>query len=150
MVKITNPKQIKEYFNIPDEAIAFLENLTEETENKKYVFSDDCFINVQNCLTKIECAGMEAHEKYVDIQYLVKGEEKIYYTGLEGLTVTKPRSATGDTTIYAFREGSDYVCYSSGEAIILYTDEAHAPNKAPNEPTENKKAVVKINKALAK
>ena len=149
MVKITNPKEIKKYFNIPDEAIAFLESITEETENQKYVFSDDCFINVQNCVTKVECVGMEAHDKYVDIQCLISGEEKIYYTNVDGLTVTKPRSANGDTTIYAFREGSDFVCYGAGEGVILYTDEAHAPNKAVGEPRENKKAVVKINKALA-
>ena len=149
MIKIKNPQEIKKYFKIPDEAVAFLESITEDTENKKYVFSDDCFINVQNCVTKKECLGMEAHEKYVDIQCLIKGEEKIYYTNREGLTVTKPRSETGDTTIYAFKEGSDFVCYTAGEGVILYPEEAHAPNKAPGEPTENKKAVVKISKDLA-
>ena len=149
MIKIKNPQEIKKYFKIPDEAVAFLESVTENTENKKYVFSDDCFINVQNCLTKTECIGMEAHEKYVDIQCLVKGEEKIYYKNREGLTVTKPRSENGDTTIYAFPEGADFVCYCGGEGIILYTDEAHAPNKAVNEPMETKKVVVKINKSLA-
>ncbi len=149
MIKIKSPAEIKKYFNIPSEAVLFLESITEDTENKKYAFGDDCFINVQNCVTKTECSAMEAHEKYVDIQYLVKGEEKIYYRNKDGLTVTKPRSEGGDTTIYAFPDGADFICCTAGEGIILYTDEAHSPNKAVSLPCENKKAVIKINKALA-
>ena len=149
MIKIKNPEQIKNYFNIPEEAVEFLKSVTEDTENQKYFFGDDCFINIQNCVTKTECGGMEAHENFVDIQCLIKGEEKIYYKNREGLEVKKPCPENGDTTIYFFAEDSDVVCYSAGEGVILYTDEAHAPNKAVNEPSENKKAVVKIHKKLA-
>ena len=150
MIKITSPEQIAEYFNIPGEAIDFLLNLTENTENKKYYFGDDCLINVQTCLTKTECKLMEAHDKNVDIQYLIRGEEKIYYTNIEGLTVTKPRPENSDNTLFAFDERADFVCITSGEGVILYPGEAHTPNKAPGEPMEIKKAVIKINKALAK
>lgn len=149
MIKFKNPQEIKKYFKIPDEAVAFLESVTEQTENQKYFFSDDCFINLQTCVTKTECGGMEAHESFVDIQYLIKGEEKIYYKNRDGIPVKKPRSENGDTTIYFFPEGAESVCYSAGEGVILYTDEAHAPNMAVNEPSENKKAVVKIHKSLA-
>ena len=150
MIKITDIGTLSEYFNIPSEAVEFLKGLTPETENGKYVFSDDCFVNVQTVETKVDKSAMEGHVRNVDVQFLIDGEERMYYIDKAGLEVKKPASPTGDTTIYFFDEMSDTVTYKSGEAIILYPEDAHLPNCAVSEPRVIKKAVAKINVATRK
>jgi YhcH/YjgK/YiaL family protein len=99
---------------------------------------------VQEVETKRETPLMEAHELFVDVQYLILGEEKIFYTPKEGLGVQRPYSESGDAALYDFDEKSESVSYKSGEAIVLYPPEAHLPNRAVGEPMKIKKAIIKI------
>ena len=150
MIKITDFNKLSEYFNIPGEALEFLRSINGETECKRYDFSDDCYINVQAVETKAETPLMEAHVKFVDIQCLIDGEEKIYYTAKEGLPILKEYNEGGDAALYEFSEKSESVCYKSGEAIVLYPCEAHLPNRVVNEPMKIKKAILKVALTLAK
>ena len=93
MIKITNLNELSNYFDIPAEALDFLLSINTETENKRYDFSEDCYINVQSVETKPETPLMEAHVKFVDIQCLIDGEEKIFYVKKEGLPTECPYSA---------------------------------------------------------
>ena len=142
MIKIQAYSELKKHFRIPDEAIAFLENATPDTENGKYPFGEDCFINVMDAQTKSELADMEAHDVYVDVQCLLAGEEKIFYTDKAPLTMTLEKEGK-DCKMYAW-ETAEAVTYKAGEGIILIPCEAHLPNRAVNEPMAIKKAVVKI------
>ena len=144
MVKITSYPDIKKYFNVPDEAIEFLAAVTDETENGRYSFGDDCFINVMNATTRTELGNMEAHDVYVDVQCIYGGEERIYYTDRAPLSVVKPMNAEKDVGLFAFRP-CPYVDYKAGEGIVLYPEEAHLPGRAVGEPVSMKKAVMKIN-----
>ena len=144
MIKITNYQDLKNYFNVPDAALAFLSAISENTANGKYPFGADCFINVMDCTTQKELADMEAHDVYVDVQCLFSGEERIYYKNREGLTVTKPLNAEKDVLFFAYVP-SEYVDYKAGECVVLYPVEAHLPNRAVNEPMAIKKAVMKVN-----
>ncbi|MBO5945468.1 MAG: YhcH/YjgK/YiaL family protein [Clostridia bacterium] len=150
MIKITDFNKLNDYFNVPGEALEFLCSINMDTECKRYDFSDDCYINVQSVQTKPETPLMEAHVKFVDIQCLINGEEKIYYTEKEGLPIIKEYNEDGDAALYSFNEKSDAVTYKSGEAIILYPCEAHLPNRTVNEPVQIKKAILKIALTLAK
>ena len=87
---------------------------------------------------------MEAHEIYIDIQYLICGEEKIHYTDKSELKIQKPYSESGDCALYVFPEKYDTVIYKSGEGVVLYTNEAHLPTRAVTEPMTVKKAVIKL------
>ena len=149
MIKITNIEEIKKYFNIPEEAVEFVKGATVDTENKRYDFGEKCFINVQNVSTACETPLMEAHEIFVDVQYLISGEEKIFYTAKEGLPVQRPYSEKGDGALYDFDENSESVCYKAGEAVVLYPEEAHLPNRAVGEPMAIKKAVIKVAVSLS-
>ena len=150
MIKITNLNELSNYFDIPAEALDFLCSINTETENKRYDFSEDCYINVQSVETKPETPLMEAHVKFVDIQCLIDGEEKIYYVKKEGLPILKEYNEGGDAALYHFSEESEAVCYKAGEAIVLYPCEAHLPNRAVNESLKIKKAILKIALTLAK
>ena len=71
MLKINSFDEIRTYLDVPEEAIAFLKSITEETENGRYPFSPDCFVNVMNCTTKTELSpAMEAHDVFIDEKIL--------------------------------------------------------------------------------
>ena len=60
MVKTVTTEKIKEYLPaFPEAALEFLLSVTEETENGKRFFDDDCFVNVMNTETKTETALMQ-------------------------------------------------------------------------------------------
>lgn len=144
MIKITDYQDLKKYFNVPEAALAFLAAISEHTENGKYPFGADCFINVMDCTTREDLCDMEAHDVYVDVQCLFSGEERIYYKNREGLSVTKPMNEEKDVGFFAY-EPSEYVDYKAGECVVLYPEEAHLPGRAANAPVTAKKAVMKLN-----
>ena len=145
MIKINNLKDLQTYFpSVSDEAIAFLQSINEQTENGKYTFSEDVFVNVMSLQTKTdETAPMEAHDVYVDFQYMAKGEEKILYAPKKDLVITEEYNAVKDRAFYSF-EKADPVVYKDGEGVVLYPEEAHLPGLAVNESRLVTKAVMKI------
>lgn len=144
MIKISNYQDLKQYFNVPDAALAFLAAISENTDNGKYPFGADCFINVMDCTTRAEFADMEVHDIYVDVQCLITGGERIYYTDRAALTVTKPMDAAKDVGFFAYTP-CDFVDYKAGECVVLYPEEAHLPGRAVSAPVTAKKAVMKLN-----
>lgn len=144
MIKITNYQDLKKYFNVPDAALAFLSAISERTDNGRYPFGADCFVNVMDCTTREELGDMEAHDVYVDVQCLITGEERIYYTDRAPLTVTKPMNTDKDVGFFAYTP-SPYVDYKAGECVVLYPEEAHLPGRAVSTPVTAKKAVMKLN-----
>lgn len=144
MIKVTSYQDLKKYFTVPDEALAFLSTITKDTENGRYHFGDDCFVNVMNYTTKTELADMEAHDVYVDVQCLFTGEERIYYADRSALHETVPLNEAKDVLFFAY-EPSPYVDYLSGECIVLYPEEAHLPGRAVSTSMTVKKAVMKLN-----
>ena len=45
--------------------------------------------------------GFEAHRQYIDIQYTLKGQERVACLPIEKLTETKPYSQEGDCALYS-------------------------------------------------
>lgn len=144
MKKITQLKDVKLYFDIPDEALAFLESLDETVENGTYEFGRDCFVNVMDAETSKVLGHLEAHRTYVDVQVQINGEERIYYADVETLEVEIPYDAARDCGFFHGVEGLPYVDFGKGEAVILYPRDAHLPCRAVNAPMKTKKAVMKI------
>lgn len=143
MIKLSCFADIQTYFNVPDAAIAFLQNATADTANGKYPFTDDCFVNVMNCDTKTEMAPMEAHNDFVDVQCVIEGEEKILYADRTALPVVTPYNPDKDALFCSFDQ-ADEVIYRTGEAVVLYPVDAHLPGRAVKAPTTIKKAVMKV------
>ena len=143
MIRIHQLHDLPRYFTIPREALDFVLNMSTETPDGRYDFGADCFVNVMHCDTKAESAPMEAHEKFIDVQMVIAGEEKICVTEKAPLAVVTPYDEAKDVAFYAW-ESAEEVIYRSGEAIVLYPAEAHLPGRAVNEPMTIKKAVLKL------
>ena len=94
---------------------------------------------------KLNEYGFEAHKKNIDIQYLMKGEERIACMPIEKLTVTEPYDEAKDAAFYA-AEGvrAQEMTIGDGYFAIFYPQDGHMPQLCEGEPMKVKKVVVKV------
>ena len=89
--------------------------------------------------------GFEAHRKNIDIQYLLKGEERIACMPIEKLTETEPYSEEKDAAFYV-AEGvaAQTMTIGGGYFAIFFPQDGHMPQLCVDEPKMVKKVVVKV------
>ena len=145
--RLTNYKQytkLNEKFKI---AFDFLNNTDlKAIEDGSYEISGkDIYANVQSLSTKpIEEKKWEVHRKYIDIQFVISGEEKMGYGILEDFNeVTISYSDEKDVE---FLEGNkfNFVDVNAGDFVVFFPQDVHAPMLAVDEPKNIKKVIVKI------
>ena len=90
--------------------------------------------------------GYEAHRQNIDIQYLLKGEEKIACLPLEELSETKPYSEETDAAFYnaVFDHSPSILDLRPGYFAIFYPQDGHMPQLCVNKSEKVKKVVVKV------
>jgi len=72
-------------------------------------------------------ARLEAHKKYIDIQYCVEGDEEIGWTPLnECQTVTHPHCHEKDIAFFA-DVPKLWIPLKSGTFAVFFPEDAHAP-----------------------
>ena len=90
-------------------------------------------------------AGFEAHKKNIDIQYLLKGEERIACMPIEKLTATEPYSEEKDAAFYAAEcVEAQTMTIGGGYFAIFFPQDGHMPQLCVDEPEMVKKVVVKV------
>ena len=91
--------------------------------------------------------GYEAHHKNIDIQYLLKGTEKIAYLPVEELSETKPYSEETDAAFYNAASDNSPSTFDLrlGYFAIFFPQDGHMPQLCENDPEEVKKVVIKVN-----
>lgn len=91
----------------------------------------------------VEQGKWECHRKYIDIQYIAEGIEKIGFANIGKMKVSVEYNPEKDV---AFLSGvGDYATLVKGEFGIFFPDDAHQPKVAPgNVPAPVKKVVIKI------
>ncbi len=99
------------------------------------------YMNVEEYTTKIS-ENIESHRKYIDIQYMIKGEENMGVATLENLVVTQEYSEEKDVAFYKGNAPLNLV--KENEFIIFYPTDAHLPCQVAEEPKPVKKVIMKI------
>lgn len=132
-----------DFLGRPD--LADLEAGTYEIDGK------DVYALVQKQITKpVAEKRPEAHNNYIDIQFLICGEEKQGYAlRTPDLEITEAREAK-DTYFFAEVPGEQFVSLKGGEFTVYFSGDVHRPNCAAGESMEISKVVVKIKEALVK
>jgi YhcH/YjgK/YiaL family protein len=128
-------------------AFAFLEGVTPETaDGRQDIDGDDLYALVQRYQTRPSTGlQLEAHRRYIDIQFLVHGREVIHWAPLATLSeVTLPYDAAKDAGLFAATAGLVPVRLAAGQFAILFPDDAHAPCCAWDTPENVLKVVVKV------
>lgn len=89
-------------------------------------------------------AQLEAHRRYIDIQYIARGSEAIFWAPLAGLSVTMPHDAAKDVELLTASTNMIPVPIRAGQCAILFPEDAHAPCCTWGEPAEVLKVVAKV------
>ena len=85
---------------------------------------------------------LEAHKKYIDIQFILEGEEFMGYAPLKNQTVAKPFDAEKDVGFY---DGEAwFTLLRKGMFAILFSQDAHLPGRYAEKSSRVKKIVLKI------
>src|SRR4051812_36680537 len=74
----------------------------------------------------LEQSAWESHKKYIDLQYVIKGKEKIGVTPLSAATVTKPYDEEKDYANYAAH--GEYYIADPDIFFLFFPDDVHRPN----------------------
>lgn len=89
-----------------------------------------------------EQGKLEAHRKYIDVQYIVSGVEQIGYANTEDARVTVPYDESKDALFV--ESPCDFVTMRAGMFMLLGPNDAHMPGITAISPQPVKKVVVKI------
>lgn len=117
--------------NVPDERIV--------------VDGDNIFINLSTYTNKnVDECLFESHKKYIDIQYVIDGSEKIDVCDTKTVKATDDRLDSDDIAFYENTSVFTDVYLTAGMFVVLFPGEAHRPCVAPDGKG------VKVRKAVAK
>ena len=116
-------------------------------DNGKYeIDGENIFVSVQDYNTKPESEGkFETHKKYADIQFIIKGEEKIGYTDVTNCTNLTNYDEEKDIEFLKNNEPENHFAFAKeGDFLIFLPQDAHMPCISICDSSYVKKAVVKI------
>jgi len=119
--------------------------LSAKKDGRYEVDGDGLYYIVQRYTTKpIREGRLEAHKKYIDIQFAASGEEVMGHCLLGQLDVEEPYDEAKDVVFYKVPEKINTVKLSEGMFCILFPQDGHIPGCQLAGPCEVLKAVVKV------
>ncbi len=89
-------------------------------------------------------ARWEAHQRYIDIQYIIQGAENIGFQKIDLLTVSQPYSKENDIVFFAENGKGIFPELVPDSFAIFFPTDAHMPSVCTEEPAHVKKVVVKV------
>ena len=128
-----------------EQAFDFLDSLSPEEfpEGRNELIGNHLYGNGMVRDTKdFEDSIWESHDKYLDIHYLVEGEEKVFYAAEEDMKVIEAYDAEKDFTI--FDGTGKEVFVPKGGFVIFFPGEIHKALVHGTKPGRVKKMVIKL------
>lgn len=113
---------------------------------RQIVDGDKVYVEVQAYET-IEGSydTFEGHRTYLDIQYVVEGEELIGWVSIDDVVESKPFDTENDYWLAtAARDNVTEVRLHGGQLAVLYPEDMHAPRRAARNASPVRKLVVKV------
>jgi YhcH/YjgK/YiaL family protein len=130
-----------------DKAFGFLKSSDfSKLEIKRYdINGDNLYATVSEYLSKnIENAKFEAHQKYIDIQYVISGSEMM---GVAPMSMKKdvlaPYDATKDIEFMTVTQNSEYKA-TPDRFFIFFPSDIHRPSVKVDENSQVRKVVIKV------
>ena len=107
------------------------------------VEEDEIFAQVSEYVTKPATELLwESHFKFVDIQVIIEGEEKMGFAPLENMKILETYNADKDVQILAGT--GDYLTARPGSFTMFFPHDAHQTGIAIKECSKVKKLVLKV------
>ncbi|MGN0157744.1 MAG: YhcH/YjgK/YiaL family protein [Brotaphodocola sp.] len=109
----------------------------------------DIYAQVMDAVTgPAEEKRPEVHEKYIDVQFLASGREKLGFTPDTGKYEVDERFDERDLIFYKSVENEGFIEAVPGCYSIFFPADVHRPAVAAGEPMKVRKVVVKVSVAL--
>lgn len=129
-------------------AIAFLRqpDIRLLPDGRADIDGENVYAIVQRYETTVtEVPKFEYHRKYIDIQYIASGEEVIGWVPAERMAITEPYDEDRDICFGSAPKGEmTPVHLRTGQLMVLYPEDGHAPKVAAGAPSQIVKIVVKV------
>lgn len=145
---IDNIKNLKNYAFLDTRLVRALELLRDtdfsKVEDSTYeVEGRDLYYFIQTYPTRPENETPEAHRKYIDIQYMIYGTERMDVGQLEAMT--EEVSGKPENDIWFYRGPTDTITLGDGMFAVFFPNDAHAPCISPASGSNQvRKCVVKV------
>lgn len=144
---IDNISNIKTYQSLHkdfEKVFSFLKGLTKDAPVGTTVLDEDNVwanvIEVQELPQNVRL--FEAHRKFIDIHYILMGEEKFGYANIESLKTKQPYNAVDD---YELLEGEiNAIFLKAGDFMITFPEDAHIPDYEKINDDKLVRVVVKV------
>ncbi len=116
------------------------------TDGKVEIDGENVFALVQSYETaRADIVKFEHHKKYIDVQYLISGEEIIGWAPAEQMTVTENYDTMRDICFGTVEKDRMTPVYlKAGQLAVFFPDDAHAPRLAAHTPSSVLKIVIKV------
>lgn len=129
-------------------AFAALKALSAEAfvKGRHEVDGDHIYINAAEYETKPASEScMEHHKRYIDVMWMVSGEEIIGTCPVAALTeFTKPYTEEIDAALAKLVSVYTEAKVTAGDVVILFPEDAHAPCMQLNGPSHVQKFIAKV------
>jgi biofilm protein TabA len=129
-------------------AFRFLEQakLADLPLGRTEIEGSDVYVSISKGTTKDpEQARLEAHRKYIDVQYVVSGQERMgFLPSVRGLTVSQVYDETKDVEFFETPKDLEALTVRAGSFAVFFPGQPHKPGCHLDGPHEVLKAVVKV------
>lgn len=129
------------------QGLAFLKQATSDLKNGTHKITPrvKAIVSEYETVSVNEC-GYEAHKRFIDIQCLLKGKEKVGYSPIGRLKETKLYSEEIDAAFYSvdINHQTSYLSLLPGYFAIFFPEDGHIPQLCIEKPIIVKKVVVKV------
>lgn len=92
------------------------------------IIGDELFVNVSELeLRPLEAAHLEVHNRYLDVQVVVEGEEYFGWSERKDCKDMEGEFDTERDIVFFGDKPQTFYCLRPGQFTILYPEDAHAP-----------------------
>ena len=139
-------EKLRQYYVVSDKVLNFLFNLDENKPAGHYEIDDEAYANIDVYETKeYDICFPEAHKRYIDIQMLLSGEERLDFANISELSIKDDYDEERDIMFFHNPEKMNTLYLKKGYFALLYPTDAHKPQMKSSENSQTvKKVVVKI------
>lgn len=120
-------------------------NLAQKADGRYEVDGKDLFYLVSSYSSKpVDECKFETHEKYIDVQALLAGQESMGYAPVAGLKLQTPYESSKDIAFYEKPDNYTRIALSEGMFCVFYPHDGHMPGGRLNGPSDVHKVILKV------
>lgn len=138
-------ENVRDYFFLDglSPGLEELKKLGNDPKPKRYDFEGGYFFISEGKTMYMEEGGYEAHKKFVDVQYILKGCEEIAWANVDDLKLEAPYQEDRDIAMY-LGDATQINIITEGMFWIALPQDAHKPARHRKTPHQFKKVVFKL------